>query len=63
MLLEEIVNTGREKAERIVARTKLKAKRMNPKATKQTNPREAGTRPYDPAGGMGGEDQGTGLYS
>jgi hypothetical protein len=63
MLIEEIINTGREKAERIAARTKLKAKRMNPKITKHSNIPGAGSRPEDSTSNMGGEDSGTGLMS
>ena len=63
MLLEEIINTGREKAERIAARTKLKAKRMNPKTTKHGNTPGGGWKPEDSTSNMGGEDPGTGLMS
>ena len=63
MLIEEIINTGREKAERIAARTKLKAKRMNPKATKHGNTPGAGSKPEDATSNMGGDDPGTGLMS
>ncbi len=54
---------GRDKALLIRKRTKLKAKRMNPKATKNLQFSQYTNRPYDPSANMGGEDQGTGLFS
>ena len=54
---------GKRKANDVATLSRMKAKSMNPIATKQTNPRQAGTRPYDPSSGLGGEDHGTGLVS
>ncbi len=54
---------GRDKALLIRKRTKLKAKRMNPKAVDTTQMRQYSTRPYDPSSNVGGGDQGTGLMS
>ena len=55
---------GRDKALLIRARTKLKAKRMNPKANeKEKKMNSYSNKPYDPSANMGGDQEGTGLMS
>ena len=55
---------NRDKALGIRSQKKFRAKRMNPKPEAKTQKMsQYSTRPHDPSSGIGGEDQGTGLYS